>query len=235
MSGYPLCRRYPPQHIVILAIFKRLAVNDLDDTGSGEADQAALFEFAKRSAHGFNRDRQIVRNVISRDWQRDAVAAAVRQTIGHCKEKGRYFLLGGDAAQNHYVFLQARQPVEDDLSELARQLWVGVGLALNMLARITRYDCAERCRLDRVVVFGAGREPEEVPREQQVDDLAPSVRFDDAAQGRAGKHAVPSVRSVALAADFLPPMIASDHHNGIETLQRRSGRHSATSAGKRVR
>jgi hypothetical protein len=51
----------------MLAILERLPVNDLDDTGSGESDQAALFELAQRSAHGFNRDRQIVRNVVSRD------------------------------------------------------------------------------------------------------------------------------------------------------------------------
>ena len=67
MSGYSLCRRCPQQHIVMLAILERLPVNDLDDTGSGESDQAALFEFAQRSAYGLNRDRQIVRNVVSRD------------------------------------------------------------------------------------------------------------------------------------------------------------------------
>ena len=67
MSGYSLCRRCPLQHIVMLAILERLPVNDLDDTGSGESDQAALFEFAQRSAYGLNRDRQIVAAIRGHD------------------------------------------------------------------------------------------------------------------------------------------------------------------------
>jgi len=52
----------------MLPIRERFPVDDVDDAGSRESDQAALLELAERSAHGFNRDRQIVRDVVSRDW-----------------------------------------------------------------------------------------------------------------------------------------------------------------------
>jgi hypothetical protein len=99
-------------------------------------------------------------------------------------------------------------------------LRVGVSQRFDTLAWISgnhRTGCG--C-LDAVIIFGSCRESEEIAGKQEIHNLASPVRFNDAAQGCAGDHAIPGIGCLSLSADFLPPAAGFDRRNGIEALQR---------------
>lgn len=84
--------------VVVLAVFERIAIQNLNGARPREPDQAALFKITQRTADSFDRGGQEIRDFISGDGKRDLVALARRQTVGHRKNERADLLLDPDAA-----------------------------------------------------------------------------------------------------------------------------------------
>jgi hypothetical protein len=86
--------------IVLLAILQCFAINNLDDTCSGEPDQAPLLKVGQRPAYGFRGDSQVVRDFVSGNGKGDAITSDLRQTVSHRDDERAHFLLDGNAAND---------------------------------------------------------------------------------------------------------------------------------------
>src|SRR6202022_4426167 len=135
--------------------------------------------------------REIIGNVIARDWQRYYVRRSDRQPASHRKKKAADLLRGRQPANNEKLSLGSRNGFERKHAQFPRECRIPFGRRFDPLARIASDARAFRHGLNRKIALFSSAEAEKIARKQKLDDLTPAIGPGGALSRSAGDHAEP--------------------------------------------
>src|SRR5580692_1414305 len=108
----PLYYRRPRQHLAsVVLICEGLTIDDTNFSRTGERNDAALLEPGQGAAHGFDRKRQIIGDVIACYRQREPIRQAIPYALLYVQQKRSDLLLRGGAAEYQEQGVQPRHCV----------------------------------------------------------------------------------------------------------------------------
>jgi len=167
-----------------------ILIDDFHAACTTKLDHTTMLEVRQRTADCLDRQREVIGNVVARDWEDHQFGRAVGHSLCHFKKERADLFECSDPPHDDKLGLQSRDGLERRLAKFSCEPRVCVRQEFHALARVASHNRAFNDYIDRIVVFPSGSEPEEVTREQEIYDLTVAVGARHVSYRRAGLDAV---------------------------------------------